>query len=239
MTLRIDETGFGDVKIYQDPEQFCYGVDAVLLADFASGYTRAGSRVMDLGTGTGIVPLILSHKTEAEYIAGIEVQEHVYDIACKNIEVNGLSGRLEFFLGNVADFDSSKINESFDIVTCNPPYFKANCAIINDDSAKTIARHEVAGNLEDFVKMAKKLLKDRGHLFMVHRPDRLVDICEVCRTYRLEPKEIQFISGKPEGIPNILLVHCVKNGNRELKILKPFSVHNEDGSYSNDLLKKY
>lgn len=239
MTLRIDETGFGSVKIYQDPEQFCYGVDAVLLADFASGYARARSRIMDLGTGTGIIPLILSHKTEAEYIAGIEVQEQVYNIACKNIEVNGLSGRLDFFQGNVADFDSTGINESFDIVTCNPPYFRAKCAIINDDSAKTIARHEVAGELEDFVKAARKLLKDRGHLFMVHRPDRLVDICEICRKHRLEPKELQMISGKPDGVPNILLVHCVKNGNRELKILKTFSIHKEDGSYSDELLKKY
>lgn len=239
MTIRIDETGFGDVKIYQDTDQFCYGVDAVLLADFAARYARARSRIVDLGTGTGIVPLILSHKTQAKYIAGIEIQKTVYDIACRNIEINNLAGRLEFFLGNVADFDSRQINGSFDIVTCNPPYFRENCAIINDDSARTIARHEVAGNLEDFVKLAKSLLKERGHLFMVHRPDRLVDICEVCRKHRLEPKEIQMISGKPEGIPNILLVHCVKNGNRELKILKPFSVHKEDGSYSEELLKKY
>lgn len=239
MTLRADETGFGDIVIYQDPSQFCYGVDAVLLADFAAKHAKNSSRIMDLGTGTGIVPLILSYKTKAKYIAGIEIQSEVFEIAKKNIEANKLEGRVEFFLGNVADFQANEMSESFDIVTCNPPYFRENCCIVNDFDAKTIARHEVAGKLEDFLMLAKGLLKDKGHLCLVHRPDRLVDIFELCRKLKLEPKEMQLVSGKPGSVPNIVLIHCVKNGNRELKLLKPIYVHKEDGSYSDDVLKKY
>lgn len=242
--LRLDDTGFGGVQIFQCPEEFCYGVDAVLLADFASKSPAAlkkkeKCRILDMGTGTGIVPLVLSHKTEAGTICGIEVQEHSYNLAEKNRQHNGLENRLCFYHDDVSTFYHEELVGSFDIVTSNPPYTAGNRGIESKNKAKAIARHEITASLDDFVKQAAKLLCDKGDFYMVHRPARLVDICETCRKYRLEPKELRFVSGKPGEIPNILLVHCIKNGNRELKILEPLAVHDEDGKYSGKILKIY
>lgn len=242
MELRLDDTGFGSIEIYQCPEDFCYGVDAVLIADFASKSPKAQrpkSRIIDLGTGTGIIPLILSHKTKAEYIAGVEVQKKSFDIGCRNVEHNNLKGRVEVFNSDVKDFDDENLHEAFDIVTSNPPYTEGNRGIESKNIAKAIARHEITASLDDFVARASWLLKDRGDFYMVHRPARLVDICETCRKYRLEPKELCFVSGKPMEKPNILLVHCVKNGNRELKILPPIAVHDESGDYTKEIWSAY
>ena len=242
MELRYDETGFGKIGIFQAPEEFCYGVDAVLLADFASqaAQRRKGCKIMDLGTGTGIVPLILSHKTDAVYIGGLEVQEHSFSLVEKNIAHNGLEDRIFGFHGDVSCFaEADAMAGQFDVVTTNPPYFVGGGGISSKNPAKSIARHETTGALEDFVRLAAKLLKDKGEFYMVHRPSRLVDICETCRKYKLEPKELRFVSGKPMEKPNILLVHCVKHGNAELRILEPLAVHNDDGSYTNEILKIY
>ncbi|MGN0658859.1 MAG: tRNA1(Val) (adenine(37)-N6)-methyltransferase [Emergencia sp.] len=245
MNLRLDETGFGDLKIYQDPEEFCYGVDAVLLAGFAAegasaakGRSGAG-RIMDLGTGTGIVPLILSHKTDAGYIGGIELQENSFRLAEKNAEINMLGGRLHFFRANVRDFEPGDLAETFDIVTANPPYTRESGGLRSANMAKALARHEIEGNLDDFVKLAAKLLRDKGDFYMVHRPSRLADICSCCRQHHLEPKELQFVSGKPSESPNIVLVHCSRNGNPGLKIGPQGHVHEEDGSYSREILRLY
>ncbi|MCI5688962.1 MAG: tRNA1(Val) (adenine(37)-N6)-methyltransferase [Emergencia sp.] len=241
MMLRLDRTGFGDLEIFQNPAAFCYGVDAVLLADFAAdgaARRKAACRIMDLGTGTGIVPLILSHKTSAGYIAGMELQKEAWELAEKNRAHNGLQARLAFFHRDVKDFDGA-LRGTFDVVTTNPPYTEGNCGIASSNRAKAVARHETTASLDDFVRTAAALLRDKGDFYMVHRPARLVDICESCRKYRLEPKEMRFVSGKPMEKPNIILVHCVKNGNRELRLLDPLYVHREDGSYSEEILKIY
>lgn len=242
MNLRLDETGFGNLKIFQNPEEFCYGVDAVLLAGFASEGARKkreNCRIMDLGTGTGIVPLILSHKTQAGYIAGLEVQKNSWDLAVKNAEYNLLTGRVRFFHGDVKGFSNKSLAGTFDVVTSNPPYTAGASGIESSNKAKAIARHETTASLDDFIKTAAVLLRDKGEFYMVHRPARLVDICESCRRHRLEPKELCFVSGKPLEKPNIILVHCTKNANRELRILDPLFVHNENGSYSQEILKLY
>ena len=241
MGLRMDRTGFGELEIFQNPEEFCYGVDAVLLADFAaSGAMRRkqACRIMDLGTGTGIVPLILSHKTQAAYIAGMEVQESSWALAEKNRRHNTLEQRLEFFHQDVKNFDKSQCG-TYDVVTTNPPYTQGSCGIESSNRAKAIARHETTASLDDFVKTAAALLKDKGDFYMVHRPGRLVDICESCRRHGLEPKEMRFVSGRPLEKPNIMLVHCIKNGNKELRLLDPMYVHCADGSYSEEILKIY
>lgn len=241
MELRLDDTGFGGIHIYQNPQEFCYGVDAVLLADFASGSPaarREKSRIIDLGTGTGIVPLILSHKTKAGKIYGVEVQEASWQLAEKNREYNNLTDRLEFIKSDIKELDEM-YREGFDIVTSNPPYTAGNCGIESANRAKMIARHETTADLDDFIARAAWLLKDKGDFYMVHRPGRLIDICESCRKHRLEPKELRFVSGKPMDKPNILLVHCVKNGNRQLKVLDPLAVRNEDGDYTEEICEIY
>lgn len=232
---RIDETGFSDLKLIQKPDEFCYGVDAVILADFAS--KKKATRIVDLGTGTGIVPIILSHKTNAEYIYGIEYQEASFDRAKRNIVLNGLENRLEFINANVAEFDGLK--EWADAVTTNPPYMVSKGAITNENTAKTIARHETVGSLDDFVRCAAGILKNKGDFYMVHRPSRLVDIFAICRKYRLEPKEIRFVAPRKGESPNIVLVHCTKNGGAELKILEDLYVYEESGVYSEEIQRIY
>ena len=242
MDLRFDETGFGDIGIFQAPEEFCYGVDAVLLADFAAkaANKKKNCRIMDLGTGTGIIPLILSHKTKAPYIAGLEVQDHSFSLVQKNIAYNHLENRIHGFQGDVSAFSlEDEMAETFDVVTSNPPYFVGGGGIESKNPAKSIARHETTGSLNDFVRLAAKLLKDKGDFYMVHRPSRLVDICQCCRSHKLEPKELRFVSGKPMEKPNILLIHCVKHGGSELRILEPLAVHREDGTYTDEILKIY
>jgi len=246
---RVDDTGFGQLKLIQKPEEFCYGVDAVILADFAaknvvSAAVRNGTDVtcVDLGTGTGIIPVILSHKTAWERIRGLEVQPGSYDRACRNAMLNDLAGRLDFINADVKDFGKTwgeDLKASVDVVTSNPPYTEGGGGLKSANSAKSIARHETTASLEDFIKCASWLLKNKGDFFMVHRPSRLVDICCLGRKYGLEPKDMCFVSPNQETAPNIILVHFVKGGGRQLKVHDPLCVYNMDGTYTEKLRECY
>lgn len=274
MAERIDEIGFGGLRLIQEPEEFCYGVDAVILADFAAknfsqkkdrigkateseenkkGAERQSSRsgsapqndcIVDLCSGTGIVPLILSYKTDAPLILGVELQQASYDRALRSVEMNGLSERISFFNEDVKTLlqneeAAAQLKGRAAAVTMNPPYMPSLGGLTNTNTAKAIARHETTAGLWDFLACASSLLKPKGELFMVHRPSRLTDICCFARENRLEPKELCFVSPKPGKAANIVLVHCVKDGGRELKLLEPLFVYNEDGSYSDRLLECY
>ncbi|MCQ4637987.1 tRNA1(Val) (adenine(37)-N6)-methyltransferase [Anaerovorax odorimutans] len=232
---RIDEIGFSDLRLIQKPEDFCYGVDAVILADFAA--RKPARRIVDLGTGTGIIPHILSHKTSAETIYGIEYQEDAWARAVRNAELNGLTERLSFIQANVADFD--RLTGWADAVTANPPYMAGNGGLVNANQAKTIARHETVGTLEDFIGCACRLLRDRGDFYMVHRPSRLVDIFSLCRKYGLEPKEMRLVAPRAGQIPNIVLIHCVKGGGPELRLLETLFVYKAEGVYSDEIQRIY
>ncbi len=242
MALRLDDTGFGGLRLYQETEAFRYGIDAVLLAAFAAE-TSAGKkkdcRIMDLGTGNGIVPLILSHKTRASYIGGIELQAEAAALAERSAAYNGLTGRLHIFCSNVKDFDAGETAETFDLVTSNPPYTAGSCGIESRNRAKALARHELEGSLEDFIALAARLLRDKGSFCMVHRPSRMADVMTVCRKYRLEPKELRLVSGRQGEKPNILLVHCCKNGRAELQVAPQIHVREENGGYSDEILAAY
>lgn len=242
--IRCDSIGFGDLSLKQRPGEFCYGVDAVLLADFAakgggreSTPLQKDKRIIDLGCGTGIVPLILSHKTNFTEIWGLELQDESIQLAKDNITLNQLDERIFLIQGDVSHIGytlGSEWKGSFDAVSTNPPYMAGNRAIPNENRAKHIARHETSGTLEDFVRAASYLLKPRGDFYMVHRPSRLVDILCCCRQYRLEPKAIRFVSPRAGEAPNILLVHCSKNGNPELKVMDPLWVYDGSG-YSEEI----
>ncbi len=234
---RIDNIGFGDLKLIQNPSEFCYGVDAVLLADFAASIKLEGKvNAIDLGTNTGIVPLILSHKTDWK-LTGVEVQKGAYEMALRNVELNALRDRLNFVNSDIKDLNLDKA--TFDVVTSNPPYMIGGSGVTSDNSPKMIARHETTADLEDFIRVSSELLKPKGHLFMVHRPSRMVDIFYYSRKYNLEPKEIKLVAPK-EGEPaNILLVHMIRGAGKELAILPNLFVYNADGSYTDELLKAY
>ena len=243
------ETGFGKLRLIQKPEEFCYGVDAVLLADFAaknvaSAAVRNGTDVtaVDLGTGTGIIPVILSHKTGWDSITGVELQEGSYDRALRNIALNDLENRLNFINADVKDFGEGwgkDLKGKADVVTSNPPYTEGGGGLKSANSAKSIARHETTANLEDFIRCAAGLLKNKGDFFMVHRPSRLVDICCLGRKHGLEPKDMCFVSPDQETAPNIILVHFVKGGGRQLKVHDPLYVYNMDGTYTEKLRECY
>ena len=200
------------------------------------------SVAVDLGSGTGIIPLILSHKTNCKKIYGVEIQKNSFDRAVRNSAMNGLQDRVGFFHSDVKGFwerEGAFLRGCADIVTSNPPYTAGQGGLTNCNRAKMIARHETTADLADFVQCAAELLKPKGSFFMVHRPSRLVDICAVGRAYSLEPKEMCFVSPKEGEIPNILLVHMIKGAGRELKILKPLAVYDSDGGYTEKLRKSY
>ena len=243
---RIDKIGFGNLEIIQNPEQFCYGVDAVLLSEMAAKYRSAKGnkikRVCDLGTGNGIIPLIMSHKIPESEILGVEVQKEVFQLAKRNVSHNGLENRIKIENFNVTDITKireSNLSGTFDIVTSNPPYTAAGSGMQCANPALMIARHEIEGTLDDFVRCAGELLCYRGDFFMVHRPSRLVDICQTCRKYRLEPKDMLFVSPKPGSKANILLIHCIKDGKAELNVLPELNVRNGVGEYTERVLKAY
>lgn len=236
---RIDNIGFGDLRLIQKPGDFCYGIDAVLLATFAD--VKKGGKVIDLGTGTGVIPLILSRRTEETEIIGIEVQKDSYERALRNVELNNLSDRVMMIHGDVNEIAEKKLfsKHSFDVVITNPPYIKDGGGIKNKDEAKTIARHETTADLSDFISAACYLLKERGDFYMIHRPSRLVDICFLCRQHKLEPKKLRLVSPNRDSAPNLILIHCVKYGMPELNFLDPLYVYQEDGTYTSEVMSLY
>ncbi|MGI6747448.1 MAG: tRNA1(Val) (adenine(37)-N6)-methyltransferase [Anaerovoracaceae bacterium] len=236
---RIDNIGFGNLRLIQKPGDFCYGIDAVLLATFAD--VSKGGKVIDLGTGTGIIPLILSHRTEETEIIGVEVQKDSYERGLRNVDLNNLSERITMIHVDVNEIAEKKLfgKHSFDVVTTNPPYIKGGSGIKNKEEAKTIARHETTADLSDFIRAASFLLKERGDFYMIHRPSRLVDICFLCRQHKLEPKKLRLVSPNRDSAPNLLLIHCVKYGMPELKFLNPLYVYQENGTYTSEIMSLY
>ena len=234
---RVDDLQCNGLKLIQNPKGFCFGIDAVLLSNFCE--IRRDWKVIDLGTGTGIIPILLAGKTEASEIVGVEIQEEVAEMASRSVRLNNLQDRVKILsqdLNNI--FDYEEVN-SFDAVTSNPPYMNEGAGLLNPESMKAISRHEVKCTLEDIIRVSSKLLKDRGHFYMVHRPHRLVDIIWLSRYYKLEPKKIRFVHPNKNKKPNIVLIQCVKYGGTELKFMDPLYVYNEDGSYTEDIHRIY
>lgn len=252
MARRIDDTGFGGFKIVQNPEAFCYGVDAVLLSGFTEQFLKnrkCPDSLVDLGAGNGIVPLILSHKTEIPNIIGVEVQEENVKLAEETIQLNGLQKRMKMHCVDIADVlsakdapgvsDVRKLLGSVDIVTSNPPYFKSRSGAESMGTAKALARQESTATLSDFFNLASRLLKPKGDLFMIHRPSRLVDLLAEGRAKGLEAKDMLLVSGHKDEIANLVLLHFVKGGGQELHVLPSMAVREADGSYTAEMRSMY
>lgn len=243
---RIENIGFGGLKLIQETESFCYGIDAVILADFAHSLCKKYKQVADLGSGNGIIPLILSHKNEDAIITGVEIQPDALELSVRNARLNGLSNRIKFVECDVACFhkedylnEKGIAKESFDIITCNPPYFKKGGAIPNNKKAKYIARHETTATIEEFIRAASIILENNGHFFMVHRPSRLVDILYYCRKWAMEPKNMRMVVPRASESPNIVMIHCVKGGGRELRVMPELAVYDYNGDYSAEIKQIY
>ena len=208
---RIDDLEFKNLKIIQNKNGFCFGIDAVLLSDFAKNIKK-DSKVLDLGTGTGIISILLCGKTNLKEIVGVEVQEEVFDMACRSTKLNNLEDKFKVLNSNILDLEEKLQKNYYDVIVTNPPYKKQNTGIINDEAKKLISRHEVLANLEDFIRVSSKLLKDKGEFYMVHRPERLVDIFNIMRKYKIEPKEVRLVFSNEVTAPKMVLVKGVING---------------------------
>lgn len=229
--------GYKNLSIVQDTEMFNFSLDSVLLPNFVSIRTKI-DKILDIGCGNAPIPLILSTKTSAK-IVGVEIQKEVYDLAQQSVSINHLEDQIEIINDDINEYYNRLESDSFDTITCNPPFFRVNEeSKFNDSQYKKVARHEIMLNLNQIFKIAKKLLKNNGNIAIVHRPERLMEIMMIMKENNIEPKRVQFVYPKPTMNANILLIEGTKNGKPGLKILPPIYVHNSDGSYT-DQVKKY
>lgn len=235
---KIDDLEFKNLKIIQNTNSFCFGIDAILLSDFASNIKKE-ALVMDLGTGTGILPILLSAKTELHKIVGVEVQKDIANMAQRSVHLNKLESKVEILESNILDLEKIYKSNTFDAIVTNPPYKKLNSGIVNSNEQKLISRHEVSATLEDFIKVSFYLLKDKGNFYMIHRPERLVDILFLMRKYKLEPKELRMVYSNKNTCPKMVLIKGVKNGNSFLRVDENLYVYDDNGDYTDEIYRIY
>lgn len=234
---RIDELHRNGYQIIQNTGAFCFGMDAVLLSGFAK--VKPGERVLDLGTGTGIIPILLEAKTEGEHFAGLEIQEAMADMAERSVLLNHLEHKIDIKTGDIKEAGRIFGGASFDVVTTNPPYMNDSHGLKNPDMAKAIARHEVLCSLEDVVREAAKVLKPGGRLYMVHRPHRLIEIITELTRHKLEPKRMKLVHPFLDKEANMVLIEAAKGGRSMLKVEKPLIVYKEQGIYTDEIYDIY
>ena len=235
---RIDDLQFHNLKLIQNKDGFCFGIDSVLLADFAKEIPNK-AKVLDLGTGNGIVGTLLYGKTNLSKIYGIEIQKDVAEMASRSILLNGLQDRFEIINENITNLLEKFEKNSFDAIVSNPPYKKEKSGLRNESETKLLARHEVSASLEDFIRISSNLLNSNCSLYMVHRPERLADLFVLLRKYNLEPKKLRLVHSYQNGKPKLVLVKATKNANSFLNIDKPLVIYNQDGSYTDEILEIY
>ena len=234
---RLDELQRNGYRIIQNPEKFCFGMDAVLLSGFARA--RKGSRVLDMGTGTGIIPILMAAKTEAAHLTGLEIQEESADMAGRSVALNGLEDRIAIVQGDIKEAGTLFGAASFDVVTCNPPYMIGRHGLLNPEAPKAIARHEVLCTLEDVISQAARLLKPGGNFFMVHRPSRLTEIMVLLRRYGLEPKRMQMVHPYVDKEPNMVLLEANRGGRPRIRVEKPLIIYQAPGEYTPEIYDIY
>lgn len=234
---RIDDLERNGYRIIQHPEKFCFGMDAVLLTGFARA--RRSDRLLDLGTGTGIIPLLMEAKYGCAHLTGLEIQAESADMAERSVELNGLSDRIEIVTGDIKEADHLFPSASFDCITCNPPYMIGQHGLANPDAPKAIARHEILCTFEDVARQTERLLKPGGHFFLVHRPFRLAEIIVTLARYHLEPKRMQLVHPYVDREPNMVLLEAVRGGRPRMKVEKPLIVFRRPGEYMPQIREIY
>lgn len=234
---RIDELQRNGYLIIQHPKRFCFGMDAVLLSGFAN--VKAGERALDLGTGTGIIPILLEAKTQGEHFTGLEIQPESADMAQRSVRLNGLESKIDIVTGDIKDASIRFGASSFDVVTTNPPYMIGKHGLQNVQDAKTIARHEVLCTLEDILRETAKLLPPKGRFYMVHRPFRLSEIMCRMTAYGIEPKRMKLVYPYADREPNMVLLEGLRGGRPRLTVEKPLIVYREDGKYTDEIYEIY
>ena len=234
---RVDELQRNGYVIIQDPKRFCFGMDAVLLSGFAA--VKEKETAIDLGTGTGIIPILLEAKTRGKHFTGLEIQPESADMARRSVEMNHLESKIEIVTGDIKDASKRFGASSFDVVTTNPPYMIAEHGLKNELSAKTIARHEVLCNLEDILRESAKLLRPKGRFYMVHRPFRMSEIFCTMTKYGIEPKRMRLVYPYVDREPNMVLIEGLRGGNPRIAVEKPLIVYEEEGKYTREIYEVY
>lgn len=234
---RIDELHRNGYQIIQNPKGFCFGMDAVLLSGYA--VVKEGEHVLDLGTGTGIIPILLEAKTKGRYFIGLEIQEDVVDMAKRSVKLNRLEEKVEIVHGNIKEASQIFGKSVFDVVTCNPPYMNENHGLKNPNLPKAIARHEILCNLEDIVRETAAVLKPGGRFYMVHRPRRLIEIIEMLSKYHLEVKRLRPVYPMVGKEANMVLLEAVRGGKPLLKLEEALIIYKEQGVYHDEIYSIY
>lgn len=233
--LRIDWVPGTRYKIIQNREAFSYGMDAILISNFS----KATGKVMDLGTGSGIIPIRLADEKRVKKIYGVEIQKYVAQLAQASVELNGLEEKIEILHMDLRKLTERFGKSTFDTIISNPPYMRAGSAIVNREKNFALARHEITCNFEDIIRIADYLLKPLGKVYIVHRPDRLTDIFYTMRKYKIEPKYIRFVQAKLNRRPNLILLEGIKHGKPDLKFFHPLIVYKDDGTYTDEIYEIY
>lgn len=234
---RLDDLHRKGYQIIQNPNKFCFGIDAVLLSGFAK--VKTGAKVLDLGTGTGIIPILMEAKTEAAHFTALELQPESVDMAQRSVALNKLEEKISIVEGDIKEASHIFGGASFDVVTTNPPYMTGKHGIVNPEMPKAIARHEIHCNLEDVVRESSKVLKMNGKFFMVHRPFRLVEIINQLSKYKLEAKRLRFVHPYVDKEPNMVLIEAVKGGGSQVTIEKPLIVYESPNVYTKEIYEIY
>jgi tRNA1Val (adenine37-N6)-methyltransferase len=234
---RLDDLQINGYHIIQHPEKFCFGMDAVLLSSFAG--CQPDSKVVDFGTGTGVIPILLTAKTKASHIDALEIQEESADMAQRSVQLNGLTDKIKIIQGDIKEASDLLGKASYDYVITNPPYMNNDHGLKNPELPKAIARHEILCSLEDVIREGACVLKPGGHFIMVHRPFRLIEIITCLTRYKLEPKRMRFVHPFADKEPNMVLIDAVRGGNSMVKIESPLVIYATQGQYTQEILDIY
>lgn len=234
---RLDDLHRKGYQIIQNEKLFCFGIDAVLLSDFAS--VKDGGRCLDLGTGTGIIPILMEAKTKGSYYAGLEISKTSAEMAARSAALNGLEQKVEIIQGDIKEAGELFAPASFDTITSNPPYMIGQHGLVNPDIEKAAARHEILCTLDDVIRAAARLLRPGGHFYMVHRPFRLAEIICTMSWYKLEPKRMRLVYPYVDREPNMVLIEGVRGGRSRMTVEPPLIVYEQPGVYTQEILDIY
>ena len=234
---RIDCLQRKGYQIIQNPAKFCFGMDAVLLSDFA--FVKNGDKALDIGTGTGIIPILMEARYGGDHYTGLEIQEESADMARRSVELNRLEDKISIVTGDIKEAEAYFEAASFDVITCNPPYMIGQHGLTNPEEPKAIARHEIKCTLEDIISKGARLLVPGGKFYMVHRPFRLAEIMTLMSRYKIEPKRMRLVYPYVDKEPNMVLIEGARGGKSRMTVEKPLIVYEKPGVYTHEIYELY